>query len=183
MQNRLELFRELKESLTPMDFQDTLPYYNIKIRNNGILCPLHNNHYYGKCVIRKDGKTAYCFVCEEKISSVNLVVHFERLSPMETMIFLWENILGRKVPDCETENMIISHKEAKMIGLDHLSGHPREIVNMIHCQEEPSQGCDKLISQRDEKGDCPFVKMSCISLYDFEPLVAAELVSKKLRKR
>lgn len=182
--NKLDLFKELKRALTPMDFRSVLSYYRMEIRGNSILCPFHNDKHFGSCFIRKDQKSAYCYVCEKIISAIDLVVYFEDLSPMNAIIFLWEHILGRKVPDYETDvTELINYQEAKLIGLPYLSGYPKGIVNLVHYMDEVPEKYEKIIRDKDDNGYCPVLEgVSRISLYDLEPIVAAEIIQSKTQE-
>lgn len=181
--NRLELFKELKSELSAMDFKTVLNYYGIQIQGNSILCPFHNDEHFGSCIISKDQKSAYCYVCEKKISSIDLVMHFENMRPMEAITFLWEKILGRRLPNCEDRDELISYKEARLIGLSHPTGYPKGVVNLIHYMDEEPEGYEKKRKDKDDDGYCPLLEqLPRISLYEMPVSVAVEIILGKTQE-
>ena len=120
--SQIEFLREQTRALSSSDFHAVLSYYGISVKNKSILCIFNDHHdtHYGSCMISRDEKNAYCFVCNKPIDGVTIVMEKERLSYPQAMEFLWCQILGNFIPiDDEKDRKapIISFKEMQFIGL------------------------------------------------------------------
>lgn len=186
MENKLSIFYEIKDSLTAEDFSSTLGYYGLKIVKNSFLCPFHGDRHYGSCIIRKDGKSAYCFACHRKINAIDLVEHFENMTPIETAKFLWTVILGRKIPAEQQrhEGFPLKYAELKAIGIFHPNGRLADVCNAVHKLDPVPEGMEKMVESCSWEGVCPVRKMkllplSIYELYDSNPESVLEILGSK----
>lgn len=157
VENRHDQIQEMKSQIGESEFMQTLSYYNIGIVKDSILCPLHHDRHYDSCRIHKDHKSAYCFVCQKNIDSITLVSHFEGSNFLDSIQFLWADILGREIPKIEKEGTrkkkILSYAELQYIGL---SPKPNKqamyAVNEIFRMDTPPEGYIVNWKQQDEDG-------------------------------
>lgn len=188
MGNKLDVFYEIKDSLTAEDFSTTIGYYGLKIVKNSILCPFHGDRHYGSCVISKNGKYAYCYVCHRKINAIDLVEFFESKKPIEAAEFLWVNVLDRELPKQQrNEGFPLKYVELKAIGLCHPNGRVPYVCNVTHKLDLVPDGMEKMKELSSWEGICPVRKMRMIpfsiyGLYDESPEVALEMLGAKTQE-
>ena len=182
--NKLDFFYELKKEITVEDFHTTLSYYGKEVRKNSFLCPFHHDRHYGSCVIGKDGKRAYCYVCQRSINSIELVEYFEGMEGQPAIEFLWTTILGRTLPSFEgRKRFFLDSRELEAIGISKPSGRHVIPCNAAHKSEKLPEGLQVMKDFCDQDGICAVgssVAMpSLYRLYDEEPGTVLWLLEKK----
>lgn len=190
MAERADILYGINRNLTSSDFLYTLSYYNLQIRKNSILCPFHNDRHYGSCVVHKDQKSATCYVCGShkpggtgrRITAVDLVMHYEGLSFLDAVEFLYTNILGNSLPEYgQKDRFVLSPEELKFIGIAHATGGTVSgAVNCCNKKDEPPKGKRVHYASESEDGICAVVEdmraSSIMQLYREDPVPVLEIL-------
>lgn len=186
MDNKLDLFYEMKDSITAEDFSMVLSYYGLEVRKGSFLCPFHGDKHFGSCVIRKDKRSAYCYACHRRINSVDLVEYYQGIEGMPAMEYLWCTILGNSLPEYDQEPFPLSIKEMKRIGLWHPSIRVTGACNVANRMDDVPDGYTKLREQCDDEGTCPVVikigSATIFQIYKTDPEAVVWILEGKARE-
>ena len=141
--NQKHFILEAMQRLSSTDFECVLNYYGIEVKRRSILCIYHNDTHYGSCSLSRDGRKAFCFVCNRPIDAVDIVMHKDGLNYIDAAKKIWVDILGNPMPETgqdKQDKNRISWKDLQFLGLTGAGGGVCEqYVNACPCtdKEEP----------------------------------------------
>lgn len=190
VENKRDQIQEMKSQIGESEFMQTLSYYRLSIRRDSILCPLHQDKHYESCKIRKDRKSAYCFVCQKNIDSIDLVSHYEGYGFMDALIYLWTEILGRELPAIQKagkrKKKFLSFDDLQFLGLAPKFNQQMILIeNEIDRMDEVPEGYVADWKHQDEEGNIPIGKVmprySLYDLYEENPEVVLYMINSEIQ--
>lgn len=103
------------------DIMPALNRYGIRVVRGSFKCPKHNDTHLGNVKIYKN-HGAFCFACQQHISSTDIVMINEGWSYGKAVEYVWCDLWGRQLPEYEQHGknknyLNITYDDMKTIGL------------------------------------------------------------------